>query len=184
MTLSFYLLIFFSPCSLPFPHSSGEEEEEGTIIFIIAEAPGLLHSGLIVNGHLGHPWIGIAGEETPKLKIPIFKKILVLKQICHYLLWCCRAKMRLLSPGRMCLVCCPVPLVCNGCRSWPLSPWLVGSPVSPKLNRFIAWEMCPAGLPLPSRLLFSTMTGSFRVSTTYQKTFSTLKPSNAQGGWK
>lgn len=44
-------------CSLPFPHSSGEEaeEEEGTIIFIIAEAPGLLHSGLIVNGHLGHP---------------------------------------------------------------------------------------------------------------------------------
>lgn len=58
MTLSFYLLIFFSPCSLPFPHSSGEEaeeEEEGTIILIIAEAPGLLHSGLIVNGHLGHP---------------------------------------------------------------------------------------------------------------------------------
>lgn len=51
---------FPSLCSLPFPHSSGEEaeeaeEEEGTIIFVIAEAPGLLHSGLIVNGHLGHP---------------------------------------------------------------------------------------------------------------------------------
>lgn len=104
--------------------------------------------------------------------------------VCHYLLQCCRAKMSLLSPGRMCLMCSPVPLVCKGCRSWPLSPWLVGSPVSPKLKRFLAWEMCSAGLPSPSRLLFSTMTGSFRVSTTYPKTVSTLKPSNAQRGWK
>lgn len=95
----------FPLCSLPFPHSSGEEaEEEGTIIFIIAEAPGLLHSGLIVNGHLGHPWIWIAGEETPKLQILIFKKILFFKQIytfCHFLLWCCGSKPGLLSPRKI-----------------------------------------------------------------------------------
>lgn len=119
MTLSFYLLIFFSPCSLPFPHSSGEEaaKEEGTIIFIIAEAPGLLHSGLIVNGHLGLPWIWIAGEETPKLQIPIFKRTVFLKQthiVCHCLLQCCRAKR---SP-----MCSLIPLVCQGCCSWALAP--------------------------------------------------------------
>lgn len=46
---------FLFPVLPALPPFLREEEEEGTIIFIIAEAPGLLHSGLIVNGHLGHP---------------------------------------------------------------------------------------------------------------------------------
>lgn len=142
----------FPLCSLPFPHPSGEEaEEEGTIIFIIAEAPGLLRSGLIVNGHLGHSWIWIAGEETPKLQIPILKKkkILFFQQICtfcHFLLWRCRSKADLPFPREICLMSCHSSAAELLLLSVPF-PWQL-APRSPTSNSFAVCTTCPAGLPL------------------------------------
>lgn len=48
--------------------------------------------------------------------------------VSHSLLRCCRAKTGLISPGKVCLVCSLVPLLCRGCGSFLLG-WLAAQGV-------------------------------------------------------
>lgn len=118
----------------------------------------------------------LQGRKLRNCKSQSLKKYCFLNKCVHYLLRCCRAKMGLLSPGEICLMCALVPRGRRGCCSGPLSPRLPGSLGTPQLKRFLVWEMCPAGLPprVFAHPLFSNGTGSFRGSSAHQKAEQTL----------